>query len=179
LVLLGAVIAVFGWLRPHKETSTAAFQKDMDETLEHFVQELAMENDKLLQVIEKMKQEQDAKHDATRRRMDKLEAGIHLVGEKLDFIQTASYSSTSPSSYTVNRMEHDLAFEAKPDESILAVHEEIEVKPKRSLIRNRYTELFQLLDQGFSVDEAARELQMPVGEVQLIIQLASQEEQDV
>lgn len=43
-------------------------------------------------------------------------------------------------------------------------------------IRSRYKNLFELLEQGRSVDQAARELDMNKGEAELIRQLAKQEE---
>lgn len=43
-------------------------------------------------------------------------------------------------------------------------------------IKQRYTRLFQLYGEGHSIEAISREIDLPKGEVQLIIKLAQQEE---
>ncbi|MGZ9584609.1 hypothetical protein [Paenibacillus marinisediminis] len=181
VVLLGAVIAVFGLLRPHKEEHTASFQKNMEDTLEQYVEEVAAENEQLLQVIEKMKQEQDARHDAARRRMDKLEAGIHLMDEKLEAIQLMK---PSPSNAVVERerITDETQPYSTPSQQTVEEEEALVSQQRQSAvlsIRDRYPELFDLLDQGVQPADAAVQLQLPLGEIQLIMQLALQEDHRV
>ncbi|MNG03181.1 hypothetical protein D3C84_862490 [compost metagenome] len=56
------------------------------------------------------------------------------------------------------------------------MEEEIQPDQSRPSIRDRYVELFELYDQGKSIEAVARKLGMNKGEIQLIIQLAKQEE---
>lgn len=75
IVLLGGVIAVIGLLRPRTQEimDTTEIRRNMEETLEHYMTELEEENEKLLKVIERMKQEGEYRDEALRKRMDKLE----------------------------------------------------------------------------------------------------------
>jgi DNA-binding NarL/FixJ family response regulator len=75
IVLLGGVIAVIGMLRPRTQATmdTTEIRRNMEETLEHYMAELEEENEKLLKVIERMKQEGEYRDEALRKRMDKLE----------------------------------------------------------------------------------------------------------
>lgn len=75
IVLLGGVIAVIGMLRPRTQATmdTTEIRRNMEETLEHYMIELEEENEKLLKVIERMKQEGEYRDEALRKRMDKLE----------------------------------------------------------------------------------------------------------
>lgn len=192
LVLLGAVIAVFGWLKPHKDQNSDSFRRNMEDTLEHYVDEITTENEKLLQVVEKMKQEQGVLQDATRRRMDKMEAGIHILSEKLEFMQSLqvaerrdSYAELHETEQPPVRRQHALedvghadgftSYENSPVSDIDLQPEDI----IEESIRNRYQQLFALLDQGVEASAAAEQLHLPLGEVQLIIQLALQEERRV
>lgn len=49
-------------------------------------------------------------------------------------------------------------------------------EPRRESIKDRYTELFRLHDEGKSMDAIAKQTGIQLGEVQLILQLAEQEE---
>jgi DNA-binding NarL/FixJ family response regulator len=53
---------------------------------------------------------------------------------------------------------------------------EQEEDPKRESIKDRYTELFRLYDEGKSMDAISRQTGIQLGEVQLILQLAEREE---
>lgn len=175
IVLLGAVIALFGWLKPQKEKTPESFQRNMEDTLEHYVDEIAAENDKLLQVVEKLKQEHDLLQEATRRRMDKMEAGIQILSEKLELMQSLQ---VTPLKQVAPATKEEQNAEAVIQEEIVednTVEEPIAVQS----IRSRYPELFDLLDQGVEASAAAEQLQLPLGEVQLITQLALQEEKRV
>ena len=192
LVLLGAVIALFGWLKPHKDQSSDGFRRNMEDTLEHYVDEITTENEKLLQVVEKMKQEQGVLQDAARRRMDKMEAGIHILSEKLEFMQSLQAAERRDSYSELYEKEQALARrqQAQEDEGYAdgftahenSPHSDNDLQPEAIIeesIRNRYQQLFALLDQGVEASAAAEQLQLPLGEVQLIIQLALQEERRV
>ncbi|MBG9733195.1 hypothetical protein ABE142_19375 [Paenibacillus alvei] len=75
IVLLGGVIVAIGMLRPRTQqiTDSTEMRRNMEETLEHYMTELETENDKLLTVIERMKQEGEYRDEALRKRLDKLE----------------------------------------------------------------------------------------------------------
>lgn len=180
LVLLGGVIAVFGWLRPERASNESmkveSFQTNMEETLEHYIQEVAAENDKLLNVIERMKQEQDTRNEAARRRMDKLDSAIHILDDKLELWKSNAVSAPGAAiSHSVSQEQWNQTLGQVPEP---AMEYEVPVPP-RSSIRNRYPELFELLAAGTSPDEAAQLLSLPLGEIQLIIQLAEQEDHRV
>lgn len=173
LVLLGAVIAVFGWLKPKKESNWESFQRNMEDTLEHYVDEIAADNDKLLQVIEKMKQEHDTLQEASRRRIDKLEASIHILSDKLEFMQSLHVNAHQQPAHGMTAEQPIISQEIKTEEETV-------VEPMAvPSIRSRYQAIFELLDQGVEASVVAEQLQLPLGEVQLIAKLALQEDKRV
>lgn len=186
ILLLGAAIAVIGMLRPKvvPEGGTTELRRNMEDTLEHYMRELEEENEKLITVIERMKKESDLRDDALKRRMDKLERNWSSFEERLASAKENDRGESreqeqqaAPESLSMPR--------AASEEAIIGTNEagrfaetypdDLSETPAAVPLRSRYPELFALLDQGCSEEEAAQRLSMPRGEVQLIIHLEQQE----
>lgn len=211
IVLLGGVIIVIGMLRPRTQqtTDSAEMRRNMEETLEHYMTELETENEKLLTVIERMKQEGEHRDKALRKRLDKLEQEWNTRWNSFQqaadsparAVSVASSSAaalaaddskkrmhdsndaeekTEQSATSANEMPDsapDLLVSAetnKKEEGYAAdeIESETQTNPK---IQKRYAEIFHLLQNGWSEQEIAEKVGMPIGELQLIIRLGQQE----
>lgn len=198
LVLLGAVIIVCGLLRPKAANNTLALRQEIEDTLEHYIEEVAEENEKLLIVVEHMKKEQGFRDEALRKRMDMLESSLHHLTEKQQLqnhhvehrltsmqqqsVQTASLSATHTELPLTSEEESKLPAEVEAGMSSKAADEApsyLDQNEEPISIRKRYEPIFALLDEGYSSNDIASKLQLPHGEVEVIIQLGRQEEQRV
>src|SRR5690348_13231513 len=77
VVLLGLVIVGFAIVAPRKKRSDSTFQtsfiKEIEETVEHFVSEIEVENRELLKVLGDLKKDHEAQLNKTFERMEMLE----------------------------------------------------------------------------------------------------------
>ncbi|UHA73910.1 hypothetical protein [Paenibacillus sp. 481] len=200
IVLLGAVVVMFGWFRAQKVTdgSTANTQRNMEETLEHYVEEVAAENEKLVTIIERMKKEGELRDDALRRRMDALEAKweqASVIAHEEE--QRATLAATIPSATqavepvspqsmvasmkaaTVKSSEYAIVGEPNTESDMASALSAVPTSEAEAIvetatpsIRERYADLFALMEEGVPEEQIAERLAMPRGEVQLVIQLA-------
>ncbi|MCG7407466.1 hypothetical protein MH117_08530 [Paenibacillus sp. ACRRX] len=184
LALLGGVVAVVGLVRPTSQDSHANLKQNIEETLEHYVQEISEENEKLLQAVERLKKEADLRDEAMRRRMDMLEASVQHAGEqqRQQVSQIETLSSLVNRPQIVQTVQNKDTAEQNTFEGMTAVEaasgvEVVEDSPPT--IRDRYVDLFALHMKGVKAEQIAARLNMPLGEVQLILQLSLQEDQRV
>ncbi|WP_028545183.1 hypothetical protein [Paenibacillus taiwanensis] len=193
LALLGGVIAVVGLVRPTSQDNQASLKQNIEETLEHYVQEISEENEKLLLAVERLKKEADLRDEAMRRRMDMLEASVQHAGEQ----QRQQVSQIETLASLVNRpqiaqnepnkketeqhtFEGTTAVDSKSGiEAVENIEIEEVVEASPPTIRDRYADLFALHTKGLKPEQIAARLNMPLGEVQLILQLSLQEDQRV
>jgi len=163
VLLLGAFIVVFGLTRPRskQDEQPAKSTLNMEIALEQFMENMESDNRELVDLV-KHSQEDNARQLALReKRIADLEHRCAELETKLQ--------------QTIARSTAIAAGMAASPQAVVPQPEE-EAEPRRPSIRDRYAELFELYDQGKSIDIVARKLEMNKGEVQLIIQLAKQEE---
>lgn len=200
LVLLGAVVMVCGLLRPKTANGTTTIKQEIEDTLEHYIEEMAAENDKLLTVVERMKKEQNLRDDSLRKRMDLLEGKIahltekqqlqnHHVEARITNMQQQSVRqrdkllpmadehehSRETSVSTMESNSNDIHSNETEMNSLITAAESEELPS----IRKRYKDIFELLDEGISSHDIALQLNLPQGEVEVIIQLGLQEAERV
>ena len=186
ILLLGAAIVVVGILRPKvvPEGNSTELRRNMEETLEHYMRELEVENEKLITVIERMKKESDLRDDALRRRMDKMEHNWISFEERLasanedvkdESGKQEQKAPPEPPSMPQAIVEEVLFETSEVDDFVERFPDDLHEAPAAVPLRDRYPELFALLEQGYSEEEAAQQLAMPRGEAQLIIKLEQQE----
>ncbi|WP_337098882.1 DUF6115 domain-containing protein [Paenibacillus sp. YIM B09110] len=186
IVLVGAVVIVLAFMLPRQkrqaEQPSQSIQ-NMETALEQFMENMEKDNQELVSLVAKSQQE--AKKDAElkdmriaelERKSSTLEQQLHLAtlqaasivnqGTRLDPLSTESvqHDAIQPAS---------IMSQPKLDEEETQAEEPIHAK--RS-IQARYAELFQLYEQGKSIETISRKLGMNKGEVQLIMQLAKQED---
>ncbi|WII39598.1 hypothetical protein [Paenibacillus thiaminolyticus] len=194
VALLGAVLVVLGLLRPRTGNDSTELQRNMEETLEHYMRELETDNEKLISMIERMKNEGQMTDEALRKRIDQLEQrwsrseerhaalearvaeqqAVRLWNTQAPAPQMAEADQPVPQ-YSMPAEAAPLPAEADPIPDTEAEAQADSEAPEPPSIRSRYPELFALADDQVPAGRIAERLSMPIGEVQLIIQLGIQE----
>jgi hypothetical protein len=177
IALLGFVILAYAWMLPKPTSSSAQVNviKDIEEAMDHFSSEMEEENRQLMNVVSSIKSEHEAQVRTLQARIEYLEK--HSQGLTAQVIEIAK---AKPAAEPVPYKDQPSEGAASPR---MQMKEEVEspTTPAPSEasgmhIRKRYAELFQLAEQGKSIDHIAKKLEMNKGEVMLIMQLAKQEE---
>jgi protein-tyrosine-phosphatase len=176
VVLIGLCILVFSFLfaKPKKlvPPQTPQIMQEVEETMEGFMAELEEDNKKLLDTITHMKESHNQSLHKMTERMERLEQEFQQ--ERQDWkrlvLMTAEKTGQAPARSALPPQAQPL-----PQPEPLPVQEEPQ-KPAAG-IRGRYEEVLRLHDDGKSVDYIARKCGLNKGEVNLIIQLALQEEE--
>ncbi|GFN31866.1 hypothetical protein [Paenibacillus xylaniclasticus] len=172
VVLLGAFIVVFGLTRPRpkQDEPSAKSTMNMEIALEQFMENMESDNRELVELV-KQSQEDNARQLALReKRIADLESRCADLEIKLQ--QSLVQAASGVNVPVVPQPETAPASAADEQHGTAAVEPEL----NRPSIRSRYPELFELYDQGKSIEAVARKIGKNKGEVQLIIQLAKQEE---
>ncbi|NMO96186.1 hypothetical protein [Paenibacillus lemnae] len=167
VALMGVAALLYAWMLPrNQETLKSSEQlvKEVEITLEQYIGEIQLENEQLVELVAKMKQEfmdkQAVHHHELREyqeRLLKLEQQLGNTESRLSAAET-----------DINDAQMKLAAVLTPD-----ITEQAERLPT---IKDRYGPLFEMHQEGKSIDMIAKSTGMQRGEVQLIIQLAKQEE---
>ncbi len=194
IALLGACLIVYAFLIPAKKNSgndRKQIASDIERSLEQFSMELEMENQDLIQRIAEMKADHGTETAKLQSRMESLEK---LCGELNEARIRAGFSETPP---PASGSEEAAVSPADPKKQIYTrplrkSHADQGPEPQKPEpqspdeapeerahlgIKHRYRDVFQLHQQEKSIEYIAKKLGMNKGEVQLIIQLANQEEQ--
>ncbi|MFM9327085.1 hypothetical protein [Paenibacillus mesotrionivorans] len=175
VVLIGLCILVFSFLfaKPKKQAPSESPQimQEVEETMEGFMAELEEDNKKLLDTIAHMKENHNQSLHKMTERMERLEQEFQQERQdwkRLVLMTAETGQATARSAVTPQA-------QPLPQPEPLPVPEETQ-KPAAG-IRGRYEEVLRLHDDGKSVDYIARKCGLNKGEVNLIIQLALQEEE--
>lgn len=181
IVLLGAAAVLYGWFLPARKGQSGPENGsigDVEATLEQYMAEIERENQEIVNLIGQTKQETTAKQLAQqeqvaelRQRLADNERLTSALESRLGLLENAAAPLAAPSAEAAagaaeEAAVHDSAAEEPVPEP--EVHE--------PTVRERYTQLFELYDQGKSIDMVAKATGMAQGEVQLILQLARREE---
>lgn len=158
----GALIVIIAFLmrRPrHKDAEVQPVQTQMDraemeKSLQRFVQQIKQENEAVLADLGKTKSEAREEISALRLRLEKSEQEMEKLAAMISSIQTGGVLPRETSTELG-------AAEGEPD--ILA-------------LRERYRRVFELKQDGLSIDEIAKRLGAGQGEIELIFSLASPHE---
>ncbi|TKH43161.1 hypothetical protein C1I60_16730 [Paenibacillus terrae] len=199
IVLLGAVAVVYAWLLPKRQagrgTEEAVVQK-VEATLEQYMADIENGNDELIELVSGIKQEYAVKQASLQEQVAELRKRIVEL-ERQAAIASVSTQTVPGSEVQLHTGTPHQAVAAygqfrnaqtvipiqaeQSDASIVAVEDqtplqEAETEAQQESIRERYQELFELYEQGKSVDYIAKQSGIQRGEVQLILQLAERED---
>jgi DNA-binding NarL/FixJ family response regulator len=161
IVLLGLVCIVISFFAPRSASSDKVnMVKEIENTMEHFVNEIEEENEQLLQSVAQIKNEHELQMSRLNAKIDQMEKQNYDLSQEIKSIVLSKFQQQP-----LLVQQPDMVI---PEKTI----------PAAMQMKQRYSELFQLHEQGKSVEYIAKKLGLNKGEVQLIIQLAKQEEQN-
>ena len=175
IVLLGAFVLVLSLTLPRKKTipEKANQTQNMEIALEQFMENMESDNRELVELVKQNRIENTQQLQQREQRISDLEQRCADLETKLD--QAAQFMVQQASSPVLpsQSVQGEALVEDRNTASFVEEPSVVELRPT---IRSRYAELFDMYDQGKSIESVARKLGMNKGEVQLIIQLAKQEE---
>jgi DNA-binding NarL/FixJ family response regulator len=137
--------------------------KEIEDTMEHFANEIEEENNQLLHSVAQIKSDHQLQ--------------INRLISKVEQLEKQNYDlSTEIKTIVLTKLNESI----KPQLPVETVDKPVTEKtnPSSMQMKERYSELFHLHEQGKAVEYIAKKLNLNKGEVQLIIQLAKQEEQN-
>jgi len=177
IVLLGAVVIVGAFVMPRKKQDTALppqTMQNMETALEQFMENMEKDNEELVLLVRNAQQESKTDAERKEQRIVELERKCEQLTEQLQKTVSESASFAHPIETSLPVASLDVKSQLAKDAAIAAPI--IEETVRVNTIQGRYKELFVLYDQGKSIEAISKKLGMNKGEVQLIIQLAKQEE---
>ncbi|MBO8170989.1 MAG: hypothetical protein H0Z33_03750 [Bacillaceae bacterium] len=124
---------------------------DLEKTLDQFVKEMTEQNELLLQAVSESEQKWQKK-------VEQLELRIKELEQAFNDGKQGSLSSEK----AIPRQSHETAAEPQSQEDALA-------------LKKRYQRIFELHQNGLTIDEIAKAVGSGKGEVQFILQLAKME----
>jgi hypothetical protein len=176
MVLFGVAIFGFAWLLPKRVQGIEGSGVVGEAAYDRLLEDLEMENRELVDTVATFKQEQDQRVHRLSNRIVELERQMKVWVEQS---MHAPAPATIPVSETPSVLEPASApaqvqkAASQPLADIEPEREEMVLPP--ASIRVRYAKLIALHDKGRSVDQIAKSAGMNKGEVQLILQLARRE----
>jgi hypothetical protein len=195
VVILGLVFIVYSRYLPKDQGSSTKMNvvQEIEETIEHFAAEMDEQNQSLLNLFSKTKQDYEVELAKLAGRLESLEKQKHELSQELTKVhvtqqlnQKSNAANDGISGFQQASITGMLS-ESNPlnssqlvsfSDPVTLVTEMIVEEPtyKGLSMKSRYTELFSLHDQGKGVEAIAKKLGMNKGEVSLILQLSRQEE---
>ncbi|WP_145329794.1 hypothetical protein [Paenibacillus xylanexedens] len=186
IVILGACAIAYAFIMPRKDKvqqPSHQLVQEMESTLEHYMTEIEQDNDALIQRVAELKGEATAADHRMQSQLKELQQRL----DQLEQQKGKTNELTTAENITVQRSEGLQArslmdsVRAETNQEVVSASElqdnpAQEEEQKRESIKDRYTELFRLHDEGKSMDAISRQTGIQLGEVQLILQLAEREE---
>lgn len=186
--MLGVAAILYSFLIPGRVNNNMKPNQnnEIEATLEQYMAEIENENQELIHLITQMKQEFTTKQLAAQEQIVELRNRLVAVeqGMQSQEIKLRTFTSTQETTLMARMSE---AAVAQPDLKQVVIEEEAPVleevvveeepiKKHEDSLHDRYPELFELYNQGKSIDMIAKAVGIQRGEVQLILQLANKEE---
>ncbi|MDQ1913337.1 hypothetical protein RAC89_23350 [Paenibacillus sp. GD4] len=180
IVLVGLVLIVYARMQPSSKSdkgSPGVNMKELEETMEHFAAELEEQNQALIGMFAETKKEHAVQTAKLTARIEALEK--HNQHQQQELLRL-SYALEQQPKLTA-AVEKGAILTSNTEAALIDVPTAVEQtpvtpEPATESIKQRYGTLFELYDQGKSIEMIAKKLGMNKGEVSLIIQLAKQEE---
>ncbi|MDR6883887.1 DUF6115 domain-containing protein [Bacillus sp. 3255] len=182
VVLLGLVIIVYARFLPKDQAGSSAKKNvvaEIEETIEHFAAEMDEQNQSLLNLFAKTKQDYEVELAKLAGRLETLEKQKHELSQELTKVHVTQQMHTSSNAHIEAASMTQAAAAAVHSADTLPVMEaSVPEEPSYTglSMKSRYAELFDLHEQGKGVEAIAKKLGMNKGEVSLILQLSRQEE---
>ncbi|SFD68852.1 hypothetical protein SAMN05216378_1006 [Paenibacillus catalpae] len=173
IVLLGAVVAVASLFLPKKQQAQESKDtRNMEIALEQFMENTELDHQELVKLVTVLREDAKQQAEQSRLRLSEVENKCSSLEQQLTFLQQQRQNDKLLAAQT---MTGSVQAQATASMEKPAVDEPAS-QPIASGIQMRYSDLFELYKQGKSIEAIAKKLHMNKGEVQLILQLAKQEE---
>lgn len=178
VVLLGAVVIVCAFVWPRKQQQSPAIptqtMQNMEIALEQFMENMEKDNQDLVELVTKAQLDAKVDADHKEQRIVALEHKCELLTEQLQraLERTVIPASQLPESTPLTKVNTVAAAR----DAVVEVGTGLTEKVQTNSILSRYSELFELYEQGKSIEAISKKLGLNKGEVLLIIQLSKQEE---
>ncbi|MDR6552790.1 hypothetical protein [Paenibacillus qinlingensis] len=181
VILLGLVLIVYARFIPRDQTTTASAKatvvQEIEETIEHFAAEMEEQNQTMLDLFSKTKQDYEIELAKLAGRLESLERQKQELSKELTTFHVNQQPLSTADELLTSFNKPDYQIPNQTDVLTVAPEEMPEEVVYEGLsMKSRYVELFTLHDQGKSVEAIAKKLNMNKGEVSLILQLSRQEE---
>lgn len=182
IVLVGAVAIVYALRLPAKASKEDSDEKkslkETEAALELYMADIEHENTELLQLVGSIKAQSQSNKIALQEEIGALREQVTELSKNLllmDARLTAEEKGLLQIAATFSREPAAAQAAENPSAAPVAEAQPARQKPVSS-IKLRYPRLFELHEQGKSIDSIAKTAGLQRGEVQLILQLAHQEE---
>ncbi|MCY9665244.1 hypothetical protein M5X11_09760 [Paenibacillus alginolyticus] len=194
VVLLGLILIVYARFLPKEQAAASTKMnvvQEIEETIEHFAAEMDEQNQTLLNLFSKTKQDYEIELAKLAGRLESLEKQKHELSQELTKVHVNHQLNqrTNAATDVLSGLQNAVISEipvSNPAHSVQVTASELVAPTIESVVeepiytglsmKSRYKELFSLYDQGKGVEAIAKKLGMNKGEVSLILQLSRQEE---
>ncbi|OAB76715.1 hypothetical protein [Paenibacillus crassostreae] len=177
IIMLGAAAFIYGIMLPRNKadkTSTELLLKEVEATLEQYMADIEEENDSLVELVGQMKKDSTTKLLLLEEQLIEMKQRLLKVeGQSLEYENRIMEIEQNKNLLNTPLTEIASTSEDLSELSLLEIVDE-NSKPMDS-IKQRYSEVFELYEQGKSMDVIGKLVGIQLGEVQLILQLAKQE----
>ncbi|MBP2001090.1 DNA-binding NarL/FixJ family response regulator [Paenibacillus shirakamiensis] len=176
VVLLGAAAIVYSLMLPKRKEQLTEFSTDtsqVEATMEHYMSEIERENLEIVELVAQIRTEAKAQRlslqeqvTELRTRLSESDRSYAAQDMRIQLLERSFSVDTATAAENVARAE---MLKQENEKSV-------PVNSASQSVRDRYADLFELHNQGKSMDAIAKALGIQRGEVQLILQLANKEE---
>lgn len=180
IALLGAVIVVFAIIFPKKAKHGSQLPiskielEQMELSLGHFMENMEQQQDELVNSLSASMSQLKEDHKNKNENIIALEKKCAYLEEQIATLSHA-YVALETKYQHIAQLTPSKP-EASSAQAAHAVEERVATKDNPDSIHSRYAEVFELYDAGKSIEYIAKKFGKNKGEIQLIIQLAKQEE---
>ncbi|MDQ0193462.1 hypothetical protein [Paenibacillus wynnii] len=183
IVLLGVVAIAYALKLPARSREGTAEKRSLKETeaaLELYVADIERENEEMIMLVSGIKQQSLENQSALQEQLNELRAQLTEQQQKSAHIEArvaAGETGMLQLAFSQKKDNAENKLETKEENLPTSQNAKPEVQPEPiNSIKTRYPKLFELDEQGKSIDAIAKLSGLQRGEVQLILQLAKQEE---
>ncbi|MCU6795362.1 hypothetical protein OB236_24940 [Paenibacillus sp. WQ 127069] len=175
IVLFGLVFIIYAKIIPRTSATKGQANPtlhEIEEAMEHFTAELDEQNKALIQLLAETKRDYEVQTAKLTSRLEIVEKQSALTNQELNKLGFAYEELQKKAAHQPEKVPVVELQNTRVEEKIV----DVEDLPVAMNLKSRYEELFSLFEQGKSVEYIAKKLNMNKGEINLIFQLAKQEE---
>lgn len=182
IIVVGFAVICFAFLVPKKkqaDINQGQIVKEVESTLEHFMDEIEHDTEEMVQLVARMKQDFEVQQRVLEHRIEALDLRCQQLENQLqNQLQKPAYATLLQE--TGAPRESSVEAPAKEAEApYVPAAIEPEHEPVNTSIKTRYAEVFLLYEEGKSIDMISKKTGIARGEIQLILQLSKREAERV